>query len=332
MADALSALLSERFAGSALRLGTRASPMAIYQAEHVSALITTRAPEVTVELVPITTSADLWPGDLSELGGKGTFTKEIDRALMTAHVDIAVHCMKDVPGDVPPPAGTAFGAYLPRDDVRDVVVTRDGRPLAELAAGALVGTSSVRRRAQLGLYRPDLRIERIRGAVGSRVAKLDADHHYDALILARAGLARLGLLDRVAEVLPVEFLPAGGGRVAMVPAIGAGVLGVQARTADVPVMRLLDELDHRPTARDILAERTMLHMLRGHCNSPMAGHAGTTPDGRLSLFGMVFDRDGSQWVRSHLCGDPDDPATLGSRVASDLLHQGARHLITATRK
>ncbi|RCG20081.1 hydroxymethylbilane synthase [Sphaerisporangium album] len=332
MADALGAVLAERFAGSSLRLGTRTSPMAMHQAERVSALITERAPQVKVELVPIKTSADLWPGDLAELGGKGTFTKEIDRALMGARVDVAVHCMKDVPGDVPLPAGTAFGAYLPRDDVHDVVVTRDGRTLADLPAGALVGTSSVRRRAQLGLYRPELRTERIRGAVGSRVAKLDADTRYDALILARAGLARLDLLDRVAEVLPVEFLPAGGGRVAMVPAVGSGIIGIQARTADVPVMQLLDELNHEETARDILAERTMLHMLRGHCNSPIAGYASTTPDGQLSLFGMVFNRDGSQWVRSHLWGDPKDPATLGSRVASDLLHQGARHLITATRK
>ncbi|MGW4637472.1 hydroxymethylbilane synthase [Sphaerisporangium sp. NPDC004334] len=332
MADALVALLVERFSGTSLRLGTRTSPMAMHQAQHVSDLITSRAPGVKVELVPIKTSADLWPGDLSELGGKGTFTKEIDRALMGAQVDIAVHCMKDVPGDVPLPAGTAFGAYLPRDDVHDVVVSRDGGTLADLPAGALVGTSSVRRRAQLGLYRPDLRTERIRGAVGSRVGKLDGGDRYNALILARAGLSRLDLLDRVAEVLPIEFLPADGGRVAMVPAVGAGVIGIQARQADEPVMRLLDELNHAQTARDVLAERTMLHMLRGHCNSPIAGYACQTPDGQLSLFGMVFNRDGSQWVRSHLWGDPGDPATLGSRVASDLLHQGARFLITATRK
>ncbi|GII66556.1 porphobilinogen deaminase 2 [Sphaerisporangium krabiense] len=332
MADALGALLVERFSGGSLRLGTRTSPMAMHQAQRVADLIIGRAPAVKVELIPIKTSADLWPGDLSELGGKGTFTKEIDRALMAAQVDIAVHCMKDVPGDVPLPAGTAFGAYLPRDDVRDVVVTRDGSTLADLPAGALVGTSSVRRRAQLGLYRPDLRTERIRGAVGSRVAKLDTDGRYDALILACAGLARLEMLDRVAEVLPIEFLPADGGRVAMVPAVGAGIIGIQARTADVPVMQLLDEFNHQPTARDMLAERTMLHMLRGHCNSPIAGYATTTPDGQLSLFGMVFNRDGSAWARSLLWGDPGDPATLGSRVASDLLHQGARYLITATRK
>ncbi|WP_228646775.1 hypothetical protein [Microtetraspora sp. AC03309] len=129
----------------------------------------------------------------------------------------------------------------------------------------------------------------------------------------------------------IDFRPSGEGAVSMVPAVGAGVLGVQARQADTPVMRLLDELNHPATARHILAERTMLHMLHGHCDSPIAGYASTTAGGQLSLYGMVFNRDGSQFVRSHAWGDVDDPATLGSRVAADLLHQGARRLITATR-
>lgn len=141
----------------------------------------------------------------------------------------------------------------------------------------------------------------------------------------------LGILDRHHEVLPLEFHTAREG-VSMVPPVGAGVVGIQARQADAPVMRLLDELNHVPTARHILAERTMLHMLFGHCNSPIAGHASTTPDGKTALFGMVFNRDGSEFARSHAWGDHSDPATLGARVAADLLHQGARNLITATRK
>lgn len=331
MSDALIDLLSDTFPDRPLRVGTRSSPMALTQAEDVKDRIRKRVPGLDVELVPMTTTADLWPGDLAELGGKGNYTKEIDRALMSAQVDIAVHCMKDVPGDVPLPDGTAFGAYLERQDVHDVVVTRDGTPLADIPAGSVIGTSSVRRRAQLHMHRPDLRSERIRGNVNSRLDKLDQGHKFAALILARAGLNRIGALDRHVEVLPIEFHPARE-VVSMVPAVGAGVIGIQARSADTPVMRLLDELNHPSTAAHMLAERTMLHMLRGHCNSPIAGHASTTADGQMSLIGMVFNRDGSAFVRSHCWGDPSDPATLGSRVAADLLHQGARHLITATRK
>ncbi|WP_214319976.1 hydroxymethylbilane synthase [Nonomuraea sediminis] len=332
MSDALIDLISDTFADRPLRIGTRSSPMALYQAGDVRDRIRKRVPGLEVELVPMTTSADLWPGDLAELGGKGNYTKEIERALMTAQVDIAVHCMKDVPGDIPLPDGTAFGAYLEREDVHDVVVTRDGTRLTDLPPGSVIGTSSVRRRAQLHMHRPDLRSERIRGNVNSRLAKLDEDTTYAALILARAGLGRIDALDRHIEVLPLEFHPASDRIVSMVPAVGAGVIGIQARTADSPIMRLLDELNHPATAAHILAERTMLHMLRGHCNSPIAGYASTTPDGHMSLFGMVFNRDGSQFVRGHLWGDASDPATLGSRVAADLLHQGARHLIIATRK
>ncbi|MCI0687195.1 MAG: hydroxymethylbilane synthase, partial [Sporichthyaceae bacterium] len=299
------------------------------QAETVQMLLTGRAAALIVEIVPIETSADLWPGDLAQLGGKGNFTMEIDRALLAGGIDVGVHCMKDVPGDVPLPAGTEFGAYLTRGDVHDLIVTSDGRTLDELPAGAKVGTSSVRRRAQLALFRPDLITERVRGNVTTRLAKLDKGE-YDALILARAGLKRLALEDRITQVLPVDFVE--GSRLAMVPAIGAGVIGIQARCADAAVMRLLEEFNDPATARHVLAERTMLHMLRGHCNSPIAGHATTTADGQLSLFGMVFNRDGSAWVRSHAWGPVDDPASLGDRVAADLLRQGARQLIAATSK
>ncbi|MEV0230096.1 hydroxymethylbilane synthase [Nonomuraea sp. NPDC050786] len=332
MSDALPDLLNEAFADRPLRIGTRSSPMALYQANDVRDRIRKRVPDLDVELVPMTTKADLWPGELAELGGKGLFTKEIDRALMSGQVDIAVHCMKDVPGDVPLPEGTAFGAYLERDDVHDVVVTRDGTPLADIAPGSVIGTSSVRRQALLHMYRPDLRTERIRGNVNSRLAKLDQDATYAALIVARAGLGRIDALDRPYEVLSVEFHPADSGVVSMVPAVGAGVIGIQARIADSLITRLLDELTDLATAGHILAERTMLNMLGGHCNSPIAGYACTTADGQMSLHGMVFNGDGSKFVRSQLWGDASDPATLGSRVASDLLHQGAQHLIIATRK
>lgn len=321
--------LRKRFDNAPLRIGTRTTPLAQAQTRRVMNVIESVAPGLRMEIMNIETSADLWSGDLSLLGGKGNFTKEIDRALITGGVDIAVHSMKDVPGDVPLPKGTAFGAYLERGDVHDVVISRDGRCLADLPAGARIGTSAVRRRAQLSLYRPDLTIERIRGGVDTRIKKLDAGE-YDALLLARAGLERINLDHRVTEALPTAWTD--GETVAMVPAVGAAVIGVQARVEDEPVMRLLDEINHSATALHITAERTMLHMLRGHCNSPIAGHAHTTPDGQLSLFGMVFNRDGSEWVRSHGWGPRDDPASLGAWVAGDLLRQGARRLIMATRR
>jgi hydroxymethylbilane synthase len=321
--------LRERFEGTPLRVGTRTTPLAQAQTRRVMDAIERVAPDLRLAVANIETSADLWSGDLSLLGGKGNFTKEIDRALITGAIDIAVHSMKDVPGDVPLPKGTAFGAYLERGDVHDVVISRDGRHLDELPAGAKIGTSAVRRRAQLSLYRPDLAIERVRGGIDTRIKKLDAGE-YDALLLARTGLERINLDHRITEVLPTSWTD--DETIAMVPAVGAAVIGVQARVEDEPVMRLLDEINHPATALHITAERTMLHMLRGHCNSPIAGHAHTAPDGQLSLFGMVFNRDGSDWVRSHSWGPTDDPASLGAWVAGDLLKQGARRLITATKR
>ncbi|MGI5292663.1 hydroxymethylbilane synthase [Nonomuraea polychroma] len=331
MTDALIDVLRSGFAEQPLRIGTRSSPMALHQAGDVRERILKLVPGISVELVPMTTSADVWSGDLSELGGKANFTKEIDRALTSSQVDVAVHCMKDVPGDVPLPKGTVFGAYLEREDVHDVVVTRDGTPLADIPTGSVIGTSSVRRRAQLLMYRPDLRVVRIRGNVNSRLAKLEEDNTFAALILAHAGLGRIDALDRHIEVLPVEFHPAAEGVVSIVPAVGAGVIGIQARTVDSAIMGLLDQLNDPATASHILAERTMLHMLRGHCNSPIAGYASTTSNGLMSLHGMVFNSDGSRVVRAHSCGDPSDPVALGSRVAADLLRQGARDVINATR-
>lgn len=326
--DVLSADLADRLVDTRLRIGTRTTPLAMAQTRRAVAALEQVVSSLPVEIVEIETSADLWAGDLSLLGGKGNFTKEIDQALISGRIDIAVHSMKDVPGDTPLPKGTEFGAYLERGDVHDVIISRDGRKLADLPAGSTIGTSSVRRRAQLALHRPDLIIERIRGGVDSRIKKLEAGE-YDAIVLARTGLQRINLDGRITEVLPTTWSDGVG--VAIVPAVGAAVIGVQARIADDPIMQLLDEVNDADTARHITAERTMLHMLRGHCNSPIAGHASTTPDGQLSLFGMVFNRDGSQWVRSHGWGPTDDPASLGAWVAGDLLRQGARRLITATR-
>ena len=296
--------------------------MAMAQAGHVRDLLLERVKDLRVEVVGIQTSGDRWPGDLAELGGKGAFLKEIDRHLVMGEVDIAVHCMKDVPGDVPPPEGTVFAAYLPREDVHDVVVFPAGSPhahLEDLPPGGRIATSAVRRKAQLLRARPDLHIDRIRGNVNSRLARFDAEGRFDAMILARAGLRRIGMEDRVGQVLPLDV---------MCPAVGAGVIGIQCRTADSGIVELLRRLDDEETRVHVDAERTMLHGLHGHCNSPIAGHCTTAADGRLSLTGMVFTSEGGRFVDAHEWDKPDRAAELGASVAAALARQGARDIIT----
>jgi hydroxymethylbilane synthase len=342
------------FPARTLRIGTRSSPMAIAQVEQVSGLLRKHEPELAIEVVPVTTEADKWQGDLGRLGGKGLFVKQIDQMVQRGEVDMAVHCLKDVPGDVPLPPGLIFAAYLPRDDARDVLLFPEGsdrRTLDDLPPGARVGSSAVRRKAQLNRVRPDLDVVRVRGTVGSRVEKLDGrrkpapnldvnlaphpdpkldpnleanpaphpDPKLDAMVLAVAGLERLGLSHRGRQVFTVGE---------MLPAVGAGVLGLECRQDDEAVATLLARLNHERTMTEATAERVMLHGLRGHCNSPIAGHCVTEPDGRLSLRGMVFSGDGSRFVTAHLRGEDDqDPDALGARVAAELLRQGARDII-----
>ncbi|MCD0448164.1 hydroxymethylbilane synthase [Actinocorallia sp. API 0066] len=299
-----------------LKLGTRTSPLAMAQARMVAGMVS-RLARVDVEIVGIMTTGDKHQGDLSELGGKGAYLREIDRALLTRGVDFAVHCLKDVPGDVPLPDGLIFPAYLERDDTGDVMLFPMGsghESMADLPYGARVGTSAVRRRAQLGRIRPDLRVEYLRGNVNSRLGRLDAGNEFDAIVLARASLDRLDLA-RPHEVLD------------MIPAVGAGVLAVQCRESDRHIAELLRLLDHEPTRTCVRAERTMLHGLQGHCNSPIAGRARFERDGQLSLEGMVFTRDGSQFVRSHDWAAPREAAALGAYIAGDLLRKGGRDLI-----
>lgn len=301
---------------NALRIGTRNSPMALAQANYVRELLE-KAGEA-VEVVGMTTSADVWQGSLAQLGGKANFTKEIDDALVNNRVDIAVHCMKDVPGDVPLPAGTAFAAYLTRDDVRDVLVSRDDVAFDDLPSGARVGTSAVRRRAQLLAIRPDLQIRPIRGNVNSRLAKLDSGD-YDALVLARAGLTRLDMVERVATTFDADE---------MLPAVGAGVLGIQVRSNDPSATAAVAALSDPVTAACVTAERAMLASLSGHCNSPIAGWA-THTNATLTLRGAVFALDGSSIVRSEIVGD--HPEHVGAAAAAELLAGGAGALIDASR-
>ncbi|SNY47552.1 hydroxymethylbilane synthase [Paractinoplanes atraurantiacus] len=289
--------------------------MALAQVERVRGELAVKRPDVVTEVVAFTTSGDRWAGALSELGGKGAFTKEIDRALVDGRIDLAVHCMKDVPGDRPVPAGTVFAAYLARDDIRDALVNPVGVRLAELPAGARVGTSAVRRVAQLGREFPQVEAVPLRGNANSRLAKLDAGE-VDALLLAVSGLERIGQPERITEVLSVDV---------MCPPIGAGVLGLQCRADDVATLEAAGTLGDPDVWRETAAERMLLHVLQGHCNSPIAGYAVSEAGGRLSLRGRVFSPDGKRVLEAF--ETDDDPVTLGVAVALALLRQGARGLI-----
>ncbi|RLL67531.1 hydroxymethylbilane synthase [Streptomyces sp. Z26] len=300
-----------------IRIVSRASPMALAQVERVRAELARLHPGIRTEVVPVTTSGDRWMGALSALGGKGAFTKEVDAALLAGEADLAVHCMKDVPADRPLPAGTLFAAYLERDDIRDALLHPDGLTLDELPPGTRIGTSSVRRIAQLAMIRPDLECVPMRGNANRRMEKM-TEGEADALLLAVSGLERIGREDRISEVLSVET---------MCPPIGAGLLGLQCREDDEATINTVSALGDPAAWRETTAERMFLHVLQGHCNSPIAGYAKAERDGRLSLRARVFDPEGKVVLDAHEWAGPLDPATLGTSVAVALLRQGARDLI-----
>jgi hydroxymethylbilane synthase len=300
-----------------IRIVSRSSPMALAQVERVRAELAVLRPEIRTEVVPVTTSGDRWMGDLAKLGGKGAFTKEVDAALLAGEADLAVHCVKDIPADRPLPAGTVFAAFLKRDDIRDALIHPGGLTLDELAAGTRIGTSSVRRVAQLAISHPELECVPMRGNANRRLEKLEAGEA-DALLLAASGLERIGEAGRISEILPVET---------MCPPIGAGVLALQCREDDTDTIDTVSALGDTGAWREITAERMLLHVLQGHCNSPIAGYARAERDGRLSLRARVFTPDGKTVLDAHEWAGPLDPATLGTSVAVALLRQGARELI-----
>jgi hydroxymethylbilane synthase len=300
-----------------VRIGTRSSPMALHQAEQVAVALEALDPAVTTELIKVMTSGDQWMGDLAKLGGKGAFVREIDRNLLSGSVDLAVHCLKDIPGDIPAPEGLVFAAFLPREDIHDAVISRTGATLAELPAGAVIGTSAVRRAAQLRLHYPHVTIKPLRGNVNTRLMRLD-EGHFDAIVCAAAGLHRVNETDRITEILPLST---------MCPAVGAGVIALRCRSSDAAIRALGGQLNDAETDRHATVERAMLHALQGHCNSPIAGYACTEPSGKLTMQGKVFSLDGSQWLDSHHWGVPEEPAALGYFVGADLRRLGARAII-----
>lgn len=298
-----------------LRIATRKSPLALWQAEHVRAGLLAAHPGLTVELVTMTTQGDkILDTPLAKVGGKGLFVKELEQGMLEGRADIAVHSMKDVP--VALPAGLTLGAMLSREDPRDAFVSNRYKTLDDLPDGARVGSSSLRRQCQLRVRRPDLEVLDLRGNVNTRLQKLD-DGEFDAILLACAGLRRLGLETRIADaLLPENF----------VPAIGQGTIGIECRADDARVLNLIQPLHDANTHIRIRAERALNERLQGGCQVPIGGYADLA-HGVIVLRGIVGRPDGSELVQGVISGQPDDAEELGVVLAEDLLSRGAREIL-----
>ena len=298
-----------------LRIATRKSPLALWQSEHVAAALRTAHPGLQVELVPMSTRGDeVLDRSLAAIGGKGLFLKELELAMQRGDADCAVHSLKDVPMDLEP--GFALGAILERGDAADAFVSNRFADIEALPQGARVGTSSLRRQAQLRARRPDLRLLDLRGNVNTRLAKLDAGD-YDAIVLACAGLQRLGFDPRIrARLDPPHWLPA--------PAQGA--IAIECRDGDAATLALCAALDHAATGTCARAERAMNRALHGSCHVPVAAHA-RLDGGQLLLDGLVGSADDGTLVRAHAEGRSSAPEALGEQVAQSLLRAGAGALL-----
>jgi hydroxymethylbilane synthase len=303
-----------------LRIATRKSLLALWQAEHVAALLRAAQPGVEIELVPLLTQGDrIQDRSLAAIGGKGLFIKELEVAIKELRADIAVHSMKDVPADLPP--GFAIGAVLTRADPRDALITRNGvARIEDLPHGAVVGTSSLRRQAQLCALRPDLKIEALRGNVDTRLRKLD-EGSMAAIVLACAGLIRLGLESRITARLDPKLC---------LPAVTQGVIGIECRSEDSRTLQLLAALEDPATRLVMEAERAFSRRLGGSCQSPIAAYAELHAD-QIELHGLVAEPDGSRLLRDSLTGGHDDPEGLGTRLAERVLAAGAGPLLERLR-
>jgi len=300
---------------SALRIVTRESPLALWQAHHVRDRLAALHPALEVEVIGVSTEADRFQNrTLLSMGGKGAFIKELEEALLNGRADLAVHSMKDVTIDLP--EGLALPIILGREEPGDAFVANGRASLAALPRGAVVGTSSLRRRCQIRYARPDLEVADIRGNVGTRLRKLDAGQ-YDALILAVAGLQRLGLEQRMTARLAPETL---------LPAIGQGALGIETRSGDADVLALLAPLDDADTHICVSAERAVSRRLNGGCLAPVAGYA-VLEDGQLRITALVGRPDGSELIRESLSGSHGDAEALGDELGGRLLARGADRIL-----
>ncbi len=304
-------------------VGTRQSALAMTQTgqtvDRLKEAAASAGMDVAFELKPIVTRGDrILDVTLSKVGGKGLFVKEIEQALLDKEIDFAVHSMKDMPFELPD--GLVVGAVPQREDPRDCLIGRTVRTLDELPQGARVGTSSLRRGAQLQAARPDLSIESIRGNIDTRLRKLE-EEGLDAILLAAAGLHRMGWKDRITSYLPVEVC---------LPAVGQGALAIECRADDSDALALLGLLNDPATARAVAAERRLLGMLNGGCQVPIGAYAAEGTDGALTLTGMVASPDGKRILKASASGDEPEP--LGEQVARELLAQGADAILAEVRE
>jgi hydroxymethylbilane synthase len=300
---------------STLIIGTRGSQLALWQAEWVQRQLKQIAPDLSVVLKRIQTSGDkIQDVPLAKVGGKGLFVKEIEEALLKNDIDLAVHSMKDMPAVLP--SGLHIICVPEREDPRDALLAGDKKKLDALPLGARVGTSSLRRQAQLLHVRPDLQIKMLRGNVDTRLRKLQ-ENHFDAIVLAASGLKRLGWDEHITECLPVDV---------SLPAIGQGALGIEGREDDGFVRNLVSRLEHQPTRVTVMAERALLKRLEGGCQVPIAGHAVLQGES-LTLDGLVISLDGKRYVRYALSGSMSEAESLGTKVAEGLLDRGAQPIL-----
>lgn len=298
-----------------LRIATRKSQLALWQAEYVASALKAQQPDLQIEFVKMTTQGDkILDTPLAKVGGKGLFVKELETGMLNGEADIAVHSMKDVP--VALPEGLHLAVICPREDPRDAFVSNTFQTFESLPQGARVGTSSLRRQCQIREKRPDLKIIDLRGNVNTRLAKLD-NGEYDAIILATAGLKRLGMEDRITERLDPAI---------SLPAIGQGAVGIECRIDDGWVNELIAPLHDIKTATRVIAERAMNARLNGGCQVPIAGYA-ELEKGVLFMRGLVGEPDGSHIIRGDIAGPPDNAAELGEVLADDLLSRGADRIL-----
>jgi hydroxymethylbilane synthase len=300
-----------------LTIGTRGSPLALWQANHIAERLRAAFPGLSIRLEPIKTTGDkILDVPLAKVGGKALFVKEIEEALLDQRVDLAVHSMKDVPTELPP--GLVISAVTEREDPHDVLISRTGARFRDLPSGARVGTSSLRRQAQLLHRRPDLHIIPLRGNLDTRIRKL-ALEGLDAIVVAAAGVKRLGLMERITEVLPPEI---------SLPAIGQGALGVEIRQGDPTGTATAASLNDPDTRVAVMAERAFLRRLGGGCQVPFAAHARVADD-RLFLRGLVATPDGKQVIAGERQGNRTEGEAVGAALAEELLSRGAAGILRA---
>lgn len=298
-----------------LVIASRESALAMWQAEHIRDRLRALYPQTEVSILGMTTQGDqILDVTLSKIGGKGLFVKELETALEDGRADLAVHSLKDVPMNLPD--GFVLAAIGEREDPHDAFVSNAYGSLAELPAGSVVGTSSLRRESQLRARYPQLRIEPLRGNVQTRLRKLDQGQ-YSAIILAAAGLKRLGLAQRIRALIPSAD---------SLPAVGQGALGIECRADREDIIRLLQPLHHPDTAACVLAERALSRALAGSCQVPLGGYA-EVKDGKLRMRGFVASPDGLRMTQSEMTGDIEHPEALGNRIADALRAQGADRIL-----